>query len=213
MELIKQENIESLIFTIRGQQVMLDFHLAAIYEVQTKRLNEQVKRNKKRFPDAFMFQLNQKEWENLQSQFATTSAIGNLQSQFATAKRRILPYVFTEQGVSMLSAVLNSDLAIYVSIQIMQAFVNLRKFLIYNASVFQRLDTIENKQLQTEHKLDKVFKALEKDITPKQGIFFEGQLFDAHVFASNLIKQAKKSIVLIDNYVDETTLLMLSKRR
>lgn len=214
MELIKQEIIETLIYTIRGRQVMFDYHLATIYEVATKRLNEQVKRNKKRFPDSFMFQLSQNEWDNLQSQFATTPVSENLQSQFATAKRRTLPYVFTEQGVSMLSAVLNSDQAIQVSIQIMQAFVNMRKFLLNNASVFQRLDTIELKQLKTDEKLEQVFKALDAgQPKPDKGIFFEGQVFDAYVFVADIVKKAKTDIILIDNYVDETVLTLLAKRQ
>ncbi len=213
MELINQVNIESLIFTISGQQVMLDYHLAHIYEVETKRLNEQVKRNNKRFPDSFMFQLSLNEWENLQSQIATTNQSKNLQSQFATTKRRTLPYVFTEQGVSMLSAVLNSDYAIQVSIQIMQAFVNMRQFLLSNASVFQRLDRMEMKQLQTDEKFDKIFNALAAgQPKPDKGIFFEGQIFDAYVFVADLIKNAQNEIVLIDNYVDETVLNLLTKR-
>ena len=124
--------IENLIFSIRDQQVMLDFHLAQVYEIETKRLNEQVKRNIKRFPETFMFQLNIHEWDILRS-------------QFATAKRRTLPFAFTEQGVAMLSSVLNSDYAIQVSIQIMKAFVNMRKFLLTNASLFQRVDNLEQK--------------------------------------------------------------------
>ena len=206
-------NIENRIYTVRGLQVMIDFHLATLYEVETKRLNEQVKRNIKRFPESFMFQLNEQEWENLQSQIATTEKSSTiLQSQIATAKRRTLPYVFTEQGVSMLSAVLNSEQAIHVSIQIIQAFVAMRKALFNIRGLLQRLDSLEYKQLKTDTTLDKLLKALEKDIEPKQGVFFEGQLFDAHVFASKLIKQAKKSIVLVDNYIDENTLLLLSKR-
>lgn len=213
MELTNQTNIESLIFTVRGQQVMLDFHLAAIYQVETKRLNEQVKRNMKRFPEAFMFPLTSVEWESLQSQLATTTPPGNLQSQIATAKRRTLPYVFTEQGVAMLSGVLTSDVAIAVSIHIMQAFVAMRKTLGSLQGVIQRLETVEVKQLSTDATLEKVLKALEKDSMPKQGVFFEGQLFDAYVFAAKLMKQAKKRIVLVDNYIDETTLLLLSKRK
>lgn len=121
MELVKADIIEQLIFSVGGKQVMLDFHLAELYEVETKRLNEQVKRNANRFPETFMFQLNQKEWDNLESQFATTNIPDVLRSQIATAKRRTLPYVFTEQGVAMLSAVLKSDTAVAASIQIMDA--------------------------------------------------------------------------------------------
>jgi ORF6N domain len=121
--LIPQTHLENWIFTIQGVQVMMDYHLAELFNVETKRLNEQVKRNKNRFPLSFMFQLTTSEWDTLQSQFATAKADDNLQSQFATAKRRTIPYLFTEQGVAMLFVVLNSDTAIKVSIQIMDAFV------------------------------------------------------------------------------------------
>lgn len=192
---------------------MLDYHLAAIYEVETKRLNEQVKRNQNRFPDSFMFRLNDKEWEALQSQIATTDVADNLQSQIATAKRRTLPYVFTEQGVSMLSAVLNSERAVQVSIRIIQAFVSMRKFVLNNASAFQRLNQVEMKLLQTDEKIEQIFNALEAgQLPPEKGIFFNGQMFDAYVFAADLIKSAQKEIILIDNYVDESVLNLLTKR-
>lgn len=212
MESIKNQAIEQLIFSVRGDQVMLDFHLALIYGVETKRLNEQVKRNSKRFPETFMYPLSQNEWDALQSQIAATSN----QSQIATSSqkhRTKLPYAFTEQGVSMLSAVLNSDEAINASIQIMQAFVKMRKFLLNNASVFQRLDQLEFKQTQTDEKIEKVFKALEAgQPKPDKGIFFDGQVFDAYVFVADLIKNAKTDIILIDNYVDESVMILLSKR-
>ena len=192
--------IENLIFTIRDQQVMLDFHLSQVYDLETKRLNEQVKRNIKRFPDSFMFQLNQTEWDILRS-------------QFATAKRRTLPFAFTEQGVAMLSSVLNSDYAIQVSIQIMKAFINMRKFLFNNASIFQRLDRVETKQLQSDEKIDQILKALDAKTLPvEKGIFFNGQVFDAYIFFTEIIKKAKHHIILIDNYIDETVLIQLSKR-
>lgn len=211
---INQATIETLIFTVRGEQVMLDYHLAAIYEVETKRLNEQVKRNKKRFPESFMFQINESEWNNLRSQIATTDLSHDLESQSATAKRRTLPYVFTEQGVSMLSAVLHSDKAIQVSIKIIQAFVSMRKFLLINAYVFQRLDQVEIKLLKTDEKIDQIFKALEAGQSPPdKGIFFNGQMFDAYVFVSDLIKSAKNELILIDNYVDESVLQLLTKRK
>ncbi|RLL50702.1 ORF6N domain-containing protein [Mariprofundus sp. EBB-1] len=204
VSIINSNELQSKIFTIRGLQVMMDSDLAELYGVENKRLNEQVKRNIERFPEQFRFQLTQEELENLKSQFATSSAHGG---------RRTLPYVFTEQGVSMLSAVLRSDTAINVSIQIMDAFVGMRKFISNNAVIFQRLDSIEQKQHITDTKLDKVFEAIEaKDIKPEQGIFYNGEVFDAYVFAADLIKSAKKSIVLIDNYVDETTLTLLTKR-
>jgi len=210
---VSQEHIENRIYTIHGAQVMLDFHLAELYQVETKRLNEQVKRNKNRFPERFMFQLTENEWNNLRSQIATTNIGQDLQSQFATAKRRTLPYAFTEQGVAMLSAVLNSETAITASILIIDAFISMRKLLFNNASVFQRLDKIELKQLESDKKLEQVFKALEssKEIPP-QGVFFKGQVFDAYELSSKIIRSAEKSITLIDNYIDENTITQLAKK-
>jgi len=219
INIVDSNSIQNRIFTIRGLQVMVDSDLAELYGVENKRLNEQVKRNIERFPEQFRFQLTQEELENLKSQIATTSNT-SLRSQIATLEtgrgkhRKYLPYVFTEQGVSMLSAVLRSETAIKVSIQIMDAFVGMRKFIANNAAIFHRLDSIEQKQCLTDTKLDKVFEAIEaKDIKPEQGIFFDGQVFDAYVFVADLIKRAKSSIVLIDNYVDETTLMLLAKRK
>lgn len=203
---ITQNHIENRIFTIRGMQVMLDFHLSELFVVETKRLNEQVKRNIKRFPLSFMFQLTASEWKNLQSQLATTEISDGLRSQFATTKRRTLPFVFTEQGVAMLSAVLNSDTAINVSIQIMNAFVKMRQIVLHNTLINYRLDKIEIKLLETDQKFEKVFKALEsKNKIPNQGVFFDGQVFDAYELASKIIRFAKKRIVLIDNYIHENT--------
>ncbi len=197
-------SIQGKIHTVRGLQVMMDSDLAILYSVENKRLNEQVKRNIERFPEKFRFQLTQEEYQNLKSQFATSSSHGG---------RRTLPYVFTEQGVSMLSGVLRSKTAIETSIQIMDAFVSMRKFIANNGMIFQRLDKIEQKQLITDTKLDKVFAAIEaKEIKPKQGIFFDGQIFDAYVFIADLIRQAQQSIVLIDNYIDESVLTMFAKR-
>ena len=136
--MVSQKLIENRIYTVRGNQVMVDYPLAELYEVETKRINEQVKRNNKRFPIGFMYQLKASEWKQLQSQIATTENNSGLQSQIATAKRRTLPYVFTEQGVAMLSALLNSDLAIIVSIQIMDAFVNMHKLIIENSLLSHR---------------------------------------------------------------------------
>jgi len=198
---------------------MVDSDLAEMYEVETKYLTRAVSRNIQRFPEQFRFQLTQEELENLRCQIGTSSS-ESLRFQNGTLEkgrgkhRKYLPYVFTEQGVSMLSAVLRSEIAIKVSIQIMDAFVGMRKFIANNAAIFQRLDSIEQKQYLTDTKLDKVFEAIEaKDIKPTQGIFFDGQVFDAYVFVADLIKSAKKSIVLIDNYIDETTLLLLAKRK
>lgn len=183
---------------------MLDRDLAEMYGVATKVLNQAVKRNHNRFPETFRFQLTKAELNEL---------VTNC-DRLATLKHSpTLPFVFTEQGVAMLSAVLRSDTAINISVQIMQAFVSMRKALVGLHGVIQRLEGVELKQIRTDEKLEKVLLALEKDTTPQQGVFFEGQLFDAHVFVSNLIKKAKKSLVLIDNYVDENTLVLLSKRK
>lgn len=205
MELIKQEHIESRIFIIRDLHVMLDRDLAELYQVETKALNQAVKRNINRFPESFRFQLAVNEKNEL-----VTSC-----DRFESLKHSSAnPYAFTEQGVAMLSAVLRSDVAVQVSIQIMQAFVAMRKFLLNNASVFQRLDQVEMKQLKTDEKLEQIFKALEAG-QPKsdKGIFFDGQVFDAYVFVADLIKSAEKEIILIDNYVDESVLILLSKRK
>jgi len=218
VSMIDSNDIQNRIFTIRGFQVMVDRDLADLYGVETKRLNEQVRRNIERFPEKFRFQLTSEELENLKSQTATSDN-NYLRSQIATLEsgrgkhRKYLPYVFTEQGVSMLSAVLRSEAAIRVSIQIMDAFVGMRKFIANNAAIFGRLDAIEQKQRITDTKLDNVFEAIEaKDLKPTQGIFFDGQVFDAYLFFNDLIRQAKSSIVLIDNFIDDTVLMQLSKR-
>ena len=201
--LIKSE-IESRIFTIRGMQVMLDSDLAKLYNVETKALNQTVKRNLERFPESFRLQLSENEMQNLRSQIVTSSEIHG--------GRRYLPFLFTEQGVAMLSAVLKSSGAVAVSIEIIEAFVSMRRNQYQFLGLAQRVEGLESKQIQTEHKLDKIFKALDKGDDIKQGIFFNDQIFDAYVFSSELISRAKKSIILIDNYIDETTLLQLSKR-
>jgi ORF6N domain len=204
MEVVKQENIQNQIFSVRGVQVMLDSDLASLYQTETKFINRAVKRNPLRFPEEFMFQLTEKEWANLKYQIGTSSDHGG---------RRTLPFVFSEHGVSMLSAVLNTEVAIGASIQIMKAFVAMRKFLQNNATIFQRLDQVELKQLKTDEKLEQIFKALEAGKPePTQGIFFDGQIFDAYAFASDLIKKAKNEVILIDNYIDESTITHLSKK-
>lgn len=205
MELIVQQHIENTIYTIRGIQVMLDTDLALFYEVKPIRLREQMKRNPNRFPSDFVFQLTNEEVDYMVSQ----NAIPSIQSLGGH-----LPYVFTEQGVAAVSAVLRSDKAAEVSIVIMRAFVTMRKFLLQNASVFQRLDSMEYKQLKTDEKIEELFNALQTS-QPKldKGIFFEGQVFDAYSFISNLIKTADSEIILIDNFVDESVLTILSKRK
>ena len=195
---------EPKIYTIRGVQVMLDKDLAFFYGVKPIRLREQIKRNPNRFPSDFVFQLSQFEIDILVSQ----NAIPSLKSLGGS-----IPYVFTEHGVVAVSGVLKNDKAAEISLILVRAFISLRKTLLGLNPLLQRLDTLEVKQLKTDAALEKVFQALETDAVPVQGIFFEGQLFDAYVFVSRLIKQAKKSIVLFDHYVDENTLLLLSKRR
>ncbi len=188
-------NIKNMIFTYRNLQVMVDRDLAQLYGVTTKVLNQAVKRNIERFPDEFRFRLTDTEKNEL---------VTNC-DRFARLKHSsVNPYVFTEQGVAMLSAVLRSDTAVKVSIQIIKAFVEMKKFISTNAAIFQRLENVELKQIKTDKKIDKIFKALEnKNIKPKQGIFYEGQIFDAYEFVSNLIKSAKKTITLLDNYIDD----------
>lgn len=217
--LIIADDIQKYIYTIRGFQVMLDEKLAELYGVETRVLNQAAKRNSQRFPAEFMFQLTETEWEVLRPQFAT-SRVNSLRSQIVTLKdgrgqhRKYLPYVFTEQGIAMLSAVLRSETAVKVSVQIMNAFVAMRRFLLSNAQVFQRLDSLELKQAQTDQKVERVLNAIEdKSAIPKQGIFFDGQVFDAYAFVSDLIRSAKHRIILIDNYVDESVLLLLAKRK
>ena len=218
--IIKQSEIQNRIFTFRSVHVMIDKDLAELYQVETKVLNQAVKRNIDKFPKEFRFQLTKEEHEFLRLQNVTIEEdVQVLRSQNVTLKdkrgkhSKYLPYVFTEQGVSMLSAVLRSDTAVKVSITIMNAFVEMRKFIATNAAIFQRLDNIELKQLEANQKFEKIFKALEsKDVLPKQGIFFDGQIFDAYIFVSDIIRTAKKSIVLIDNYVDDTVLTLFSKK-
>ena len=203
-DILPQPSVESRILTIRDVQVILDRDLAELYGVQTARLNEQVKRNIKRFPESFRFQLTDYEKEKV---------IANCDRLESIKFNRTLPYAFTEQGVAMLSSVLHSDEAVDISIRIMDAFVAMRHFLVSNAQVFQRLERMEYKQLETDHKIEQIFDKLEEQsVVPKQNIFFDGQIFDAYQFVSGLIKSAKKEIVLIDNYVDETVLTMLDKR-
>lgn len=253
MENVTAQTIENKIFTIRGVQVMLDKDLAELYGVETKVLNQAWKRNIERFPEEFCFQLTKEEVEILRSQIAAlntenissrsqTATLNTeneiLRSQIVTLRfgewgkhSKYLPYAFTEQGVAMLASILKSETAVKVSIQIMNAFVQMRHFLAANGSLFARLDSVEKRQIETEEKLnrnllridekldineknfEKVFDALEAADLPKQGVFCGGQIFDSYKFVSDLIRKAKTSIVLVDNYVDDTVLSMLDKRK
>ena len=204
---IDETGITNLIYTIRGKQVMIDSDLASLYQVTTKRLNEQVSRNKNRFPAEFMFRLTKEEYENLRSQFVTSS------EENTHGGRRYMPYVFTEQGIAMLSAVLKSDIAVDVSIKIMDTFVRMRNFFISNEDMFSRLDRVELKQLETDKKLEEVFNYIANNTEVKQKIFFDGQIYDAFSFIADLIGKAQSKLILIDNYVDVNTLNILCKKK
>ena len=210
-EVIVTTPIESRIMSIRGRQIMIDRDLAELYGVETKRLNEAVKRNKDRFPERFRFQLTKEEMVEL---VTNCDRFNSLKHSAARS------YAFTEQGVAMLSTVLRSETAIRMSIRIMDAFVAMRRFMTTNAEIFQRLSTTEYHQLEmqqhqqeTDKRIDEVFRRLDEgNAKPKQGVFYNGQIYDAYTFVSDLIKSAKKRIILIDNYVDETVLTLLDKR-
>lgn len=208
-ELIRLDDIKNRIFTIRGMQVMLDSDLAELYGVSTKVFNQAVKRNTDRFPEKYMFMVNDDEFASLRSQIVTSNKRGG---------RRYLPKVFTEQGVAMLSAVLKSDTAIQISVKVIDAFVEMRHFITENFWISQRIDFVEKKQIEykseSDKKFDLLFEALENNkLPPKQGVFFNGQVFDAHKFVSDLVRSAEKSVVLIDNYIDDTVLTLFAKRK
>lgn len=203
LQTINENNLQDKIHTIRGLQVMLDRDLAELYGVKAIRLREQVKRNSERFPDDFMFQLSEDEVELMVSQ----NAIPSKQHLGGS-----LPLVFTEQGVATLSSVLTSKVAVETHINIMRAFVNMRKFISNNALVFQRLDLLEQKQFRTDEKIDVILNALEdKTKKPDERIFYDGQIYDAYAFVNDLLKSAKSEVVLIDNYIDDTVFTLFSK--
>jgi hypothetical protein len=224
-DLIPVESIQSRIFILRDVQVMIDEDLAKLYGVEIRVLNQAVKRNIERFPGEFMFQLSESEFETikpqtdpLRPQIATLNQ-EPLRSQIVTLKagrgqhRKYLPYAFTEQGVAMLSAVLRSETAVKVSIQIMSAFVAMRKLVNIETIQKLRLNKIEDKLLEHDLKFEQLFNYLAKNEIPKKGVFYDGQIFDAWLFVSNLIKSAQKSIILIDNYVDDTVLSLFTKKK
>lgn len=205
--LITQNTLSRLIYSFRGKQVMLDSDLAMLYQVETKRLNEAVRRNLARFPEAFMFQLNDVEFADLRSQIATSSYGG----------RRYNPYVFTEQGIAMLSAILKSDVAIDVSIQIMNAFVEMRRFITDHHLMFERLTQLELKQSlfqqESEQRFDTLFAYLNDRQDVHQKLFFNGQIYDAFQLIVEIIQNAVQHIDVIDNYIDIKTLNILSKKQ
>ena len=201
------KDIKSLIYVIRGQQVMLDSDLAMLYQVETKVFNQAVSRNIERFPENFRFQLTKEEFDALRSQIATSNGRGG---------RRYRPYMFTEQGIAMLSGVLRSDVAVQVSIRIMNTFVEMRRFIANNALLFEKVSDIELKQLEyqksTDEKFDKVFQYIEDHAESEQKIFFDGQIYDAFSLITSIIQKAQKEIILIDGYVDVDTLNILAKK-
>jgi hypothetical protein len=201
MQIILEE-ISSKIYTIRGVQVMLDRDLAELYQVETKHINQAVRNNPDKFPEDFYFELTNIEFDNLRSKISTANI----------SKIRTNPKAFTEQGIYMLATILKSKVASDVTISLIKTFANMRKFLLDNASIFQRFDKIEQQLLLYDNNFDKIFKAIEsKQLKPTQGIFYDRQIYDAYIFASDLIKTAKEEIILIDNYIDDTVLTLFSK--
>lgn len=205
--IVHNKEIQSMIYTFRGRQVMLDSDLAMLYKVETKYLNRQRNRNAERFPEDFCFQLSKEEYEILRCQNVTSK------NENGSGGRRYLPYVFTEQGIAMLSSVLKSEVAAKASINIMRAFVEMRKFLISNNEMFARLDRVELKQLETDKKLEEVFDYIATTKEVKQKIFFNGQIYDAFSLMVEIVEKAEKELILIDNYVDVNTLNILSKKK
>lgn len=205
MDLIERGlKIDERIYSVRGRQVMIDRDLAELYGVETKALNQAVKRNIERFPPSFMFRLKQEEFMELVT----------ICDRFEKLKHSSnMPHAFTEQGVAMLSSVLRSPTAVSVSIRIMESFVKLRQFMMKNSYMFQRMDILEMRLAETESKVGSIMKMIDNDKRiPQQGIFFDGQIYDAYSFVAGLIRKATKRIVLIDNYIDDTVLTLLSKR-
>ena len=216
--IVDNREIQSMIYTFRGRQVMLDSDLARLYQVTTSNLNKAMKRNIARFPEHFCFQLTENEYENLRFQNGISSLTNNY------GGRRYMPYVFTEQGIAMLSAVLKSEIAVEVSIKIMNSFVEMRKFLLSNQELFSRLDKVELRQIEfekkidsknadTDKKLEEVFDYIATTKEVKQKIFFNGQIYDAFSLMVEIVEKAREEFILIDNYVDVNTLNILSKKR
>ena len=208
ISIINGKEIKNLIYTIRGKQVMLDSDVAYLYNYSTKRINEAVKRNRERFPQNFCFRLTEKELEDNWSQIAT----GIQKNNYKNRSKKYLPYVFTEQGIAMLSGLLKNEIAVKVSINIMNAFIEMRKYISTNSQVFERLTNVEFKLLEHDKKFDELFdKFQEKEI--KQKIFFKGQIWDSYSLIIDIIKRANNKITLIDNYVDDSILDMLIKKK
>ena len=201
---LSSDEIKNLIYTIRGKQVMLDSDVGKLYHYETKRINETVKRNIERFPIDFCFQLTSTEYNSLKSHIATSNNRGGKQK---------LPYVFTEKGILMLSGLLKNEIAIEISIRIVEAFVEMRKFIYANGQLFERLTNVEFKLLEHDKKFNQIFNQLQQEENIKQKIFFEGQIYDAYSIIIDIIRKANKKILIIDNYIDDSILKMLSKKK
>lgn len=199
------KNVEDCIYNIRGQQVMLDSDIADFFDVDTKRINEQMKRNKARFPEDFCFQLNSLEFKTLKSQNAT--------SNIGRGGKQKLPFVYTEHGIIALAGVLKSETADKMSVEIARKFIQMRKFILENGDVLLALAKLQNRQLEfeneTNHKFEQVFKLIEKLDLPKTALFYNGEWFDAFDFIVGIIRKAAKSIILVDPYCDNKALSFL----
>jgi len=204
------ENITNLIYTIRGKQVMLDSDVAMLYQYETKGINKAMKRNIERFPEDFCFQLTESEFKNLRFQIGTLNR--NINNGNVT--RKYLPYVYSEQGISMLAGILKNEIAVQVSISIMRAFVEMRKFILNNAQIFQEINIVKDKMLEHDRDIQKLFSKFEENEEKqfKQQIFFEGQIWDSYSWIIDIIRKANEKILIIDNYIDDSILKMLSKK-
>ena len=209
---ISNEEIKNLIYTIRDKQVMLDSDVAMLYHYETKNVNKAVKRNIDRFPEEFCFQLTENEFQTLRFQIGTSK-----QNEEFRGGRRYLPYVFTEQGIAMLAGVLKNDIAVKVSINIIKSFIEMRKFININKNLYEKIITIENKMdkkfIEHDKKFDLIFDQLQLEENIKQRVFFEGQIYDAYSIIIDIIKKANKKILIIDNYIDDSVLKMLTKKK
>lgn len=207
-----QHDIPSLIYVVRGQQVMMDSDLAMLYQVETGNLNKAMKRNINRFPEEFCFQLTKDEYEDLIFQIGISSS----ENGSGHGGRRKLPFVYTESGIAMLSSVLHSEIAVHVSIRIMKTFVEMRKYLANASYLYEKMSAIETKQNlyqdKTDRKLEQIFDYIATHEESELKVFFEGQIYDAFSLIVSLIQKAHKEIVLMDGYVDIGTLNFLSKK-
>ena len=204
---MSNEEIKNLIYTIRGKQVMLDSDVARLFKYATKDLNRNVKNNIERFPEYYCFQLTNEEYQSLRCKNFTLNENGRGQH------RKYLPYVFTEYGITMLAGLLKNEVAVDISIKIVNTFIEMRKFIMFNGQVFDRLTNMEYKLLEHDKKFDRLFDRLQQEENIKQKIFFGGQIYDAYSVMIDIIKKANKKILIIDNYVDDTVLKMLTKKK